>query len=102
MHLRNFGSHVTVLLPDCPSVRTTGTQSTGMAPKCNSRFCLAGNRMAIWTFRERKENKKVVSFSTLFFYVYTLCYPRITEKELERVIQNKGDEFRWKKHMGIS
>ena len=67
MHLRNFGSHVTVRLPDCPSVRTTGTQSTGMAPKCNSRFCLEGNRMAIWTFRERKKNKKVVSFSTLFF-----------------------------------
>ena len=67
MHLRNFGSHVTLRLPDCPAVRTTGTQSTGMAPKCNSRFCLEGNRMAIWTFRGRKKNTKVVSFSTLFF-----------------------------------
>ena len=26
---------------------------------------------------------------------------RITEKELERVIENKGDEFRRKKHMEI-
>ena len=102
MHLRNFGSHVTVLLPDCPSVRTTGTQSTGMVPKCNLRFCLEGNRMAIWTFREREKKQKSRVFFHVIFYVYTLCYPWITEKELERVIQNKGDEFRWKKHMGIS
>ena len=27
--------------------------------------------------------------------------PWITEKELERVIENKGDEFRRKKNMGI-
>ena len=26
----------------------------------------------------------------------------ITEKELERVIETKGDEFRWKKNMKIS
>ena len=26
----------------------------------------------------------------------------ITEKELERVMQNKGDEFCWKKNMKIS
>ena len=81
MHLRNFGSHVTVLLPDCPSVRTTGTQSTGMAPKCNSRFCLEGNRMAIWTFRERKKTQKSRVFFYVIFYVYTLCYLWITEKE---------------------
>ena len=81
MHLRNFGSHVTVRLPDCPSVRTTGTQSTGMAPKCNSRFCLEGNRMAIWTFRERKKNQKSRVFFYVIFYVYTLCYLWITEKE---------------------
>ena len=41
---------------------------------------------------------KVVSFSALFF-VFTLT--RITEKELERVIENKGDELRRKKNMEI-
>ena len=38
---------------------------------------------------ERKSNNKVASFSALF----------LTEKELERVIENKGDEFRRKKNM---
>ena len=38
---------------------------------------------------ERKTNNKVVSFSALFFML-TLTW--ITEKELERVIENKGDE----------
>ena len=32
--------------------------------------------------------------------MFTLTW--ITEKELERVIQNKEDEFRWKKNMKIS
>ena len=41
---------------------------------------------------------KVVSFSALFF-VFTLT--RITEKELERVTENKGDEFCRKKQMEI-
>ena len=50
---------------------------------------------------ERKKNNsnKVLSFLTLFF-MFTLTW--ITEKELERVIENKGDEFRWKKNMKIS
>ena len=47
---------------------------------------------------ERKNNNKVVSFSALFF-MFTLTW--ITEKELERVIENKGDEFRRKKNMEI-
>ena len=42
-------------------------------------------------------NRKVLSFSALFF-VFT---QKITEKELERVIENKGDEFRRKKNMEI-
>ena len=42
-------------------------------------------------------NHKVLSFSALFF-VFT---QKITEKELERVIENKGDEFRRKKNMEI-
>ena len=47
---------------------------------------------------EIKDNYKVVSFSALFF-MFTLTW--ITEKELERVIENKGDEFRRKKNMEI-
>ena len=34
-----------------------------------------------------------------YFFVFTLT--RITEKELERVTENKGDEFCRKKHMEI-
>ena len=49
--------------------------------------------MAARTFR-RKRNNKVASFSALFF-MFTLTWT--TEKELERVIENKGDEFRRKK-----
>ena len=47
---------------------------------------------------ERKNNDKAVSFSALFF-MFTLTW--ITEKELERVIENKEDEFRWKKNIEI-
>ena len=50
--------------------------------------------MATRTFRK----KKVVSFSALFF-MFTLTW--ITEKELERVIENNRDEFRRKKNMEI-
>ena len=39
-----------------------------------------------------------LSFSALFF-MFTLTWT--TEKELERVIENKGDEFRRKKNMEI-
>ena len=39
-----------------------------------------------------------MSFSALFF-MFTQTW--ITEKELERVIENKGDEFRRKKNMEI-
>ena len=82
MHLRNFGTHVTVRLPDCPSVRTTGTQSTGMAPKCNSRFCLEGNRMAIWTFRERKKKTKK---SCLFLRYFLCLHPLLSADYRKRV-----------------
>ena len=43
---------------------------------------------------ERKNNDKVVSFSALFF-MFALTW--ITEKELERVIENKGEEVLGKK-----
>ena len=39
-----------------------------------------------------------MSFSALFF-MFTLTW--ITEKKLERVIENEGDEFRRKKNMEI-
>ena len=47
---------------------------------------------------ERKRNNKVVSFSALF-YKFTLTW--ITKKELEWVIENKGDEFRREKNTEI-
>ena len=47
---------------------------------------------------ERKNNNKVVSFRALFF-MFTLTW--IKEKELERVTEIKGDEFRRKKNMKI-
>ena len=45
-----------------------------------------------------KNNNKVVSFSTLFL-MFTLTW--ITEKGLERVIENKREEFCRKKNMKI-
>ena len=49
-------------------------------------------------FKKEKNNNIVVSFSALFF-MCTLTW--IKEKELERVIENKGDEFHRKKNMEI-
>ena len=49
-----------------------------------------------------EREKKTTTKSCLFwryFFMFTLTW--ITEKELERVIENKGDEFRWKKNMKI-
>ena len=58
------------------------------------------NRMAARDFylRKKKNNNKVMSFSTLFL-MFTLTW--ITEKELERVIENKRDELCRKKNMKI-
>ena len=55
-------------------------------------------QMQLKVLFRRKNNNKVVPFSTLFF-MFTLTWT--TEKELERVIANKGDEFRRKKNMEI-
>ena len=49
-------------------------------------------------FQKEKTKTTVVSFSTLFL-MFTLTW--ITEKELERVIENKRDEFCRKKNMKI-
>ena len=66
-------------------------------PKCNSRFYF---EKIAWPpgLLERKNNNKVVSFST-FFLMFTLTC--ITEKELERVIENKRDELCREKNMKI-
>ena len=55
-------------------------------------------QMRLKVLFRRKNNNKVVSFSALFF-MFTLTW--ITEKELERVIENKRDEFCRKKNMKI-
>ena len=68
-----------------------------MATEMQLKVYLERNRMAARTLR-RKNNNKVVSFSTLFL-MFTLTW--ITEKELERVIENKRDEFCRKKNMKI-
>ena len=54
--------------------------------------------MASRTFRKTKQQQSRVFFGVIFF-MFTLTW--ITEKELERVIENKGDEFRRKKNMEI-
>ena len=53
--------------------------------------------MAARTFRKKKQQQSRVFFGV--FFMFTLTW--ITEKELERVIENKGDEFRRKKNMEI-
>ena len=54
--------------------------------------------MAARTFRKKKQRSRVF-FGVFFLFMFTLTW--ITEKELERVIENKGDEFRRKKNMEI-
>ena len=52
--------------------------------------------------RKTLRKKKTTTKSSLFrryFFMFTLTW--ITEKELERVIENKDDEFRRKKNMEI-
>ena len=59
-----------------------------------TRGVLARNRMAFRTFRDKKQQQSRASF---FDVIFLSKFPWITEKELEQVIENKGDEFRWKK-----
>ena len=55
--------------------------------------------MAARTFRKKKpQQSRIVSFSALFV-MFTPTW--ITEKELERVIENKRDESRREKNMEI-
>ena len=53
--------------------------------------------MAARTFRKKKQQESCVFFGVIFYVSITW----ITEKELERVIENKGDEFRREKNMEI-
>ena len=53
--------------------------------------------MATRTFRKKKQQQSRVFIGRYFYVTLT----RITEKELERVIENKGDEFRREKNMEI-
>ena len=53
--------------------------------------------MAARAFRKKKQQTKSCLFRR--YFLFTLTW--ITEKELERVIENKEDEFRWKKNIEI-
>ena len=59
---------------------------------------MATQMQAARTFRKKKQQQSRVFFGVIFF-MFTLTW--ITVKELERVIENKGDEFRRKKNMEI-
>ena len=54
--------------------------------------------MAARTFRKKKQQQSHVFFGVILL-MFTLTW--ITEKQLERVTENKGDEFRRKKNMEI-
>ena len=54
--------------------------------------------MATRTFRKKKQQLSRVFFDVIFDQ-FTLKW--ITKKELGRVIENKGDEFRRKRNMKI-
>ena len=62
-----------------------------MATQMQFKVYLERNRVADRTFREKKQQQNL-SFPTLFL-MSTLTW--ITEKKLERVIKNKGHEFRF-------
>ena len=102
MHPRNLGSHMTIGPPARPQHRHANVKKLKQQvwqPKCNSRFYLAGKRMAARTFREKKQQQSRVFFD-IIFYVYTHVGNR--KKELQRVIANKGNEFHCKKNMKMS
>ena len=76
--------------------RTTGitmkiTQSTGMATQMQLKVLFGRKSHGRPDFQKEKATTKSCVFRRYF----------LTEKELERVIENKGDEFRRKKNMEI-
>ena len=54
--------------------------------------------MVARTFREKNQQQSRVSFDVIF-YVYTHVDNR---ERIRESVQNKGDEFRWKKRMKLS
>ena len=70
-----------------------------MATQMQLEVLVQGNRMAAGPLeREKKQQQIRVFFDVISMFTFTW----ITEKELERVIENKGEKFRWKKNMKIS
>ena len=65
-----------------------------MATQMQLKVLFGKNRMTARTFRKEKQQQKVV-----LFFMFTLMW--ITEKELERVIENKRDKFCRKENMKI-
>ena len=118
MHPRSFGSdnivrteYVHTFTPSCKPdwnfafqvpAHFGGKSHNHLA--CERRGAATGNASAVrrlittQTFREkRKTTRPILSFK--FILISTLTW--ITEKELEREIKNKGDQFRWKKNVTI-
>ena len=54
--------------------------------------------MAAWAFRKKI---KTLTRSPSFHLILMSTLTWITEKQLEREINNNGDKFRWKKNMKI-
>ena len=63
-----------------------------MATQTQLRFYMEGNHMAAQTFRKKKQQQSRLCFGVIYWK---------TEKELEQVIKNKGDEFCRKKNIQI-
>ena len=59
---------------------------------------LAVNRMDTRTLREKKQQQSR-DFILTEFNLYTETW--MTEKDLEREMKNKGDEFRWRNNIEI-
>ena len=85
---------MTVRLPVRPHHKHTNENNTTGNSRCF-------RREIVWPpgllERKKKQTKSRVFFDVIFY-----VYKWITEKELERVIENKGNEFRRKKNIKIS
>ena len=101
MHPRNLGSEKIVCTTNVrPYVRPPGHVSRGEVLHFKYARVSAVNRIATRTFTDKKNNNnnKADSFFHLIL-MSTLTW--ITEKELKRLIKNKGDQFRRKNDTNI-
>ena len=91
MHPRNFGSEK--IVRKRPYVRPPIGVSRGEILHFKYPRVSALNRIATRTFRYKTTTttKTILSFDLILMSTLTW----ITEKELEREIKNKGDQFRW-------